>query len=878
MTVASAVNKSGPYIGDGVVTVFPRTFKLYDSDHIRVLQTIGTTITELTGGYTVDGVGNDAGNVTFDVAPVVGAEIVLLREVPNVQNSDYSSQGDVSPEQIEADLDLLAMQLQDVNEKADRSFAQPVTGASYTAGAVPVFDDLGFLIEGPDASQIVAAEALAEAAGVAATAAEVARDEALGSFQFVQHADKAAAILSEPGADVQFLLLAAYSASVDPQRGGAVYRRSDATEAAIYDARVKLFTANGVWFVLHEEDPMLAMAGGLGRSDFEANTGTDEKAVIDALVAYCRTEDKAVGVDGYYRYHGEFAGFTNDRFRGVGRDQCGILFQMDNTQSGFTTLYDGLSAWDMELCGDLIEDKSGGDNGHIGCVTRIGTYVSGIQVSSLGFDFRRLKVSRTPNTAVTSYKSLAMTIFGDARRGILRDIEVTGRHTHGLQAHWTGDFTAVGNTVTSTDHPHDFLIDNISFGPQVEIALVLSSVGHVQIGRASGVGQEVVLRVLAGDEGPDFATYGHVGSNITFENLHFTEIVGNADGDEVFEWTSLYTSKFRDEEGQDRKRQLDLNLHFENVYLHTAASLPKAIRSFAAVGNVQMDNVTVKGFDVAYDSVNSLAQTRIHFADTDGEVHADDSDHITLTGKSDLNDPEAADRYGVKLEGARYAVALDEKSADIVFSSGDTSIVLSAGISRDIERGRKITLVGTDSSDAAIEWTTYATQYVEEGNVNVPVEELPFTFKTCTATIDKFATNIHVHMVPRGVRTGIQAEGVTFNIDGIGPQGIGRFGIELVDNAVLIGRGLNISGNGRGRTQNPSFAVYDFWLKGNSLALVTDSVLGSTADNLEAVIDVNDTSRFQASGCRVMETTNLSQGAGTVAITNSVTATNAAYP
>jgi len=127
MTISSSTNKSGPYNGNGSTTVFARTFRVLDADHLKVYQTISGVTSEVTTGISKDGIGSDSGNVTFDTAPLAGTQITLLRDIPLTQETDYSAQGKVSPVQVEDDLDLQEMQIQDMHGRVERSIKVPIT-------------------------------------------------------------------------------------------------------------------------------------------------------------------------------------------------------------------------------------------------------------------------------------------------------------------------------------------------------------------------------------------------------------------------------------------------------------------------------------------------------------------------------------------------------------------------------------------------------------------------------------------------------------------------------------------------------------------------------------------------------------------------------
>lgn len=136
MTVASETNRSGPYNGNGVTTVFSYGFRILDQDHLRVVQTsaLGVeTILTIATHYTVSGVGNPAGgSVTALSAPATGETITILRAVPFVQETDLENQGAYYAETVEDALDLAAMRDQQLSEELDRSLRVPasVSGVS----------------------------------------------------------------------------------------------------------------------------------------------------------------------------------------------------------------------------------------------------------------------------------------------------------------------------------------------------------------------------------------------------------------------------------------------------------------------------------------------------------------------------------------------------------------------------------------------------------------------------------------------------------------------------------------------------------------------------------------------------------------------------
>ncbi len=116
MTVSSSVNKT-EYTGDGVSTVFSFPYIFYSNSDIKVyfngvLQS---------SGYTVSGAGNSGGgNVTFSIAPTNGVEIVIIRIVSYIQNTDFTD-FDGNPSTVtERAFDILTMQTQQLAESQGR--------------------------------------------------------------------------------------------------------------------------------------------------------------------------------------------------------------------------------------------------------------------------------------------------------------------------------------------------------------------------------------------------------------------------------------------------------------------------------------------------------------------------------------------------------------------------------------------------------------------------------------------------------------------------------------------------------------------------------------------------------------------------------------
>jgi len=127
--VDPAANRS---TANGSTTVFAYTFEIARKEDIEVL--VDLVVKTVDTDYTVDGIGNSGGgNVTFISAPANATTVTRLRKQPGSQLSDHVS-NTYNAELIEADLDKLAMQIQQVRETLHRGFFLPKSSALVDQG------------------------------------------------------------------------------------------------------------------------------------------------------------------------------------------------------------------------------------------------------------------------------------------------------------------------------------------------------------------------------------------------------------------------------------------------------------------------------------------------------------------------------------------------------------------------------------------------------------------------------------------------------------------------------------------------------------------------------------------------------------------------
>lgn len=159
MTVSSQINKSGPYLENGVTTAFPYEFAIQDETHIRVVRAIGGAETILTLGddYSVTDVGEADGGSVVVSAAASGSTLTLIRNAPFLQELDLENQGAYNAEDVEKAFDLAAQRDQQLQEQISRAVVVPVSAPSTDISALVG----GIMALSGNVSEIVAVAAVA---------------------------------------------------------------------------------------------------------------------------------------------------------------------------------------------------------------------------------------------------------------------------------------------------------------------------------------------------------------------------------------------------------------------------------------------------------------------------------------------------------------------------------------------------------------------------------------------------------------------------------------------------------------------------------------------------------------------------------------------
>lgn len=148
MTISSETRKAGPFIGDGLVTDFPFTFKVFvEADlYVVLLDADGVeTVKALTTHYTValnaDQDSNPGGTVTMLTAPATGETLTLSSAVALLQSVDIQNMGGFYPSVINKALDRLTIFTQQLTEKIGRAALAPFSStAADRANTITGFD------------------------------------------------------------------------------------------------------------------------------------------------------------------------------------------------------------------------------------------------------------------------------------------------------------------------------------------------------------------------------------------------------------------------------------------------------------------------------------------------------------------------------------------------------------------------------------------------------------------------------------------------------------------------------------------------------------------------------------------------------------------
>jgi hypothetical protein len=150
MTVSSTTTKNS-YSGDGSTHEFTYGFKITAASELKVIirtDSTGVEAEESTSNYVITGIDNDSGGTvlfkydtgnpadahysTTDYRPQTGETVLLKRDLPLTQTTDYTPNDPFPAEAHEDALDRLTFIAQQINERVDRSIVFPESDPATT--------------------------------------------------------------------------------------------------------------------------------------------------------------------------------------------------------------------------------------------------------------------------------------------------------------------------------------------------------------------------------------------------------------------------------------------------------------------------------------------------------------------------------------------------------------------------------------------------------------------------------------------------------------------------------------------------------------------------------------------------------------------------
>jgi hypothetical protein len=125
MTISNTSRTAGPFIGNGISTVFPFPFKVFQRSDLLVAQTVTSTgvetILTLDSDYAVilnsDQNSNPGGNVQTTVPLAVGTTLAMTSNIQILQSLDLTNNGGFYPRAINDALDKIVIMVQQVGAR-----------------------------------------------------------------------------------------------------------------------------------------------------------------------------------------------------------------------------------------------------------------------------------------------------------------------------------------------------------------------------------------------------------------------------------------------------------------------------------------------------------------------------------------------------------------------------------------------------------------------------------------------------------------------------------------------------------------------------------------------------------------------------------------
>ena len=127
MTLSTTQTKVS-YIPDGVETRFAVPYPFYGKGDLRCAYTDAAGQEHEITRFDVEGYGSEAGvYVRFYTPPAAGRTLVIYRETPHIQETDYPEGGKFPAVVVEQDFDRVVAMIQEIQEELDRALRMPIS-------------------------------------------------------------------------------------------------------------------------------------------------------------------------------------------------------------------------------------------------------------------------------------------------------------------------------------------------------------------------------------------------------------------------------------------------------------------------------------------------------------------------------------------------------------------------------------------------------------------------------------------------------------------------------------------------------------------------------------------------------------------------------
>ncbi|TGV90028.1 hypothetical protein EN801_020440 [Mesorhizobium sp. M00.F.Ca.ET.158.01.1.1] len=389
MTVPSETNRSGPYNGNGVTTVFDYDFKITNENYIKVIKADAAgveTVLVIDADYIVSDVGNPAGGqVALTVPLPTGQTLTMIPSVPFTQEIDLENQGAYYAQTVEDALDLATLRDQQLQEQINRAvLIPPSEDPAQLEGLV---GDILRLADSADEIDTVAgsvANVNTVAANIASVNTAAANIAAIIAAPAQAAAAAASATLAQAwAANPEDVVVSGglYSALHYAAKAAAIVATIALPAVPVASSFLQRNVANTAYVALTPDNARLAMTALKGQ-DIANFAGANENAKIAAMYAAAPTQPYMYRADSHIgiirdtaplNYQGSRAAFVlqqRDTAAGALNELApGAVFQFASTGDGVVTAGSNLS---LSIWTGLVSSMTKSGDGSGSCFTAVG--------------------------------------------------------------------------------------------------------------------------------------------------------------------------------------------------------------------------------------------------------------------------------------------------------------------------------------------------------------------------------------------------------------------------------------------------------------------------------------------------------------------------